>query len=346
MRSVGGGEKQRNEGVGMVSKSGYILIGCALLLLGGSFFLRESLLKSSIPLDGDETVVASEIQKEFFPVGEQESSPVVLFGGDMMFDRYIRTVMRQHGNDFPLAPLRETFVQADLVVANLEGPITDNNSRSETSLVGARDNYFFTFDPVIATVLRDFHIGVVNIGNNHILNFKEAGAEQTKQFLKEAGVRYFGSPLSGDERILMQDARGVKIALVNYNQFVWQGRERAFEDIKTAKEQADVVILYTHWGTEYVTALPKTKELAHEFIDVGVDLIIGSHPHVVQEKEVYQGKTIYYSLGNLVFDQYFSLETTQGLLIKATFDRATQSFTFEEIPLVLKNTGQTALQNQ
>ena len=263
-----------------------------------------------------------------------------------MFDRYIRTVMRQHGNDFPLAPLRETFVQADLVVANLEGPITDNNSRSETSLVGARDNYFFTFDPVIATVLRDFHIGVVNIGNNHILNFKEAGAEQTKQFLKEAGVRYFGSPLSGDERILIQDARGVKIALVNYNQFVWQGRERAFEDIKTAKEQADVVILYTHWGTEYVTALPKTKELAHEFIDVGVDLIIGSHPHVVQEKEVYQGKTIYYSLGNLVFDQYFSLETTQGLLIKATFDRATQSFTFEEIPLVLKNTGQTALQNQ
>ena len=254
--------------------------------------------------------------------------------------------MRKHGSHFPLESLRGLLSQADMVVANLEGPVTEKASLSETSVIGARDNYFFTFDPVVATVLRDFHIGAVSIGNNHILNFKEAGVEETKKFLKEAGVDSFGSPLPSDNRILVKEKGGVRVALVNYNQFVWEGKEKALADIETAKRSADVVILYAHWGTEYVPALPKTKELAHEFIDAGVDLIIGSHPHVVQEKEVYQGKTIYYSLGNMVFDQYFSQETMTGLLVRATLDSASQTFTFEEIPILLKNTGETVLAPQ
>lgn len=329
----------------MFSKIGSILIVGSLILFIGGFFLSGS----------HEKILSFKNKKVSFDTHEFEetslpevsnSSLTVLFGGDMMFDRYIRTAMRRHGNNFPLAPLKETLAQADVVVANLEGPVTENASLSETSVAGARDNYFFTFDPAVATMLRDFNIDVVNIGNNHILNFKEAGAEQTKQFLKEAGVEYFGSPLASDNRLLIKEIKGVRVALVNYNQFVWQGKEKAFLDIGVAKQSADVVILYAHWGTEYVPALPKTKELAHEFIDMGVDLIIGSHSHVVQEKEIYQGKTIYYSLGNLVFDQYFSPETTHGLLVKATLDTETKNFTFEEIPLILKNTGQTVLQNQ
>ncbi len=327
----------------MFSRFGYILIGCALLLLGGSFFLKQSLEQRSLSLGSGGSVSTNEVQKEVLPSDEKKNPLVILFGGDMMFDRYIRTVMGKRGNYFPLESLRGTLSQADMVVANLEGPVTENASRSETSAIGARDNYFFTFDPVVATVLRDFHIGVVSIGNNHILNFKEEGVEETKKFLKEAGVDSFGSPLTSDDRILVKEKEGVKVALVNYNQFVWQGKEKALTDIETAKRSAEVVILYAHWGTEYVSALPKTKALAHEFVDAGVDLIIGSHPHVVQEKEVYQGKTIYYSLGNMVFDQYFSQDTMTGLLVRAVFDPVSRTFAFEEIPILLKNTGETVL---
>lgn len=318
------------------------MIVAGVLLIGAGFFFVSSEKKSSFSfVQGSFLKVISETS---IPVSIQPPGPLTfLFGGDLMFDRYIRTVIRRHGNDFPLAPLRETLAQADLVVANLEGPITGNASRSETSAIGARDNYFFTFDPTVAGVLRDFRIGAVNIGNNHILNFKEDGVKETEQYLSQAGVGFFGSPLVGDDRILKKEIRGVKIALVNYNQFVWQGKEKAFEDIKTAKEAADVVVLYTHWGTEYVPATPAIKELAHVFIDAGADLIIGSHPHVVQEKEVYQGKTIYYSLGNLVFDQYLDQATRQGLLVRATYDPKTRSFTFAEISITLKSTGQTVL---
>lgn len=330
----------------MFSKFGYILIGCALLLLGGSFFLKESPEQKSLSLGSGGLVSTNEVQKEVLPSDEKKNPIVILFGGDMMFDRYIRTVMRKHGDFFPLESLRGILSQADMVVANLEGPVTENVSLSETSVIGARENYFFTFDPVVATVLRDFHIRVVNIGNNHILNFKEEGVEETKKFLKEEGIGYFGSPLPSDDRFLIKEIQGVKVALVNYNQFVWQGKEKAFHDIEIAKTLAEVVILYAHWGTEYVAVLPKTKVLAHEFVDAGVDLIIGSHPHVVQEKEVYQGKTIYYSLGNMVFDQYFSQDTMTGLLVQASLDPALRTFTFEEIPILLKNTGETVLAQQ
>ena len=169
---------------------------------------------------------------------------------------------------------------------------------------------------------------------------------QTKQYLTQAGVGFFGSPLSGDERMFMKEMNGVKVALVNYNQFVFQGKVKALEDIKTAKVSADVVVLYTHWGVEYVPITEEIKELAHQFIEAGADLIIGSHPHIVQEKEVYRGKTIYYSLGNMVFDQYFSEATKQGLLVRVIIDFETKAMLFEDIPIVLRSNGQTSLVTQ
>ncbi len=312
------------------------------------FHLLEQ--KDSTDFGGQDSDVTSYVSGVFTLEKKQENRSAVkeeevtlLFGGDMMFDRYIRTAMRKHGDDFPLALLQETLNDADVVVANLEGPVTDNESMSEMSQVGSRENYFFTFDSSVARVLKKFNIGVVNLGNNHILNFKEDGVVQTKKNLSDASVLYFGSPLSGDERILIRDIRGTKFAFVNYNQFVSRGKERALEDLKRAGESADVVILYAHWGKEYVDILSVVRELAHEFVDAGADLVIGSHPHVVQGKEVYQGKTIYYSLGNMVFDQYENEATKNGLFVRALFNPKTKNFIFQDIPINLKNNGQTML---
>ena len=79
-------------------------------------------------------------------------------------------------------------------------------------------------------------------------------------------------------------------------------------------------------------------------IEAGADLIIGSHPHVIQSTELYQGKKIYYSLGNFLFDQYFSPETQKGLLVVLTIDPKTRAFSFQDLtvqmasgsPLVLE----------
>ena len=267
----------------------------------------------------------------------------ILFGGDMQFDRYIRTVAGKQDGQFLFDGLRSEFQKADLVVANLEGPITDNPSVSETSVEGSRDNYVFTFPPETAALLKEENIGLVNIGNNHILNFKEDGVRATKEYLEAAGVGYFGSPLSGDERLVYREINGIRFGFVNYNEFVWKGHEKALSDIALAKENADFVIVYTHWGKEYVEATPEMKTSAHEFIDAGAHLVIGSHPHVVQAAEEYRGKWIYYSLGNLIFDQYFQPETRLGLVVRAVFDSTTGNIAVTELPVQLKTNGQTEL---
>lgn len=278
-------------------------------------------------------------------ISEERKIVTLLFGGDLMFDRSIRTAMRKRGSDFPLAPLRELFSQSDLVVANLEGPITGNATKSEGSEIGSRENYYFTFDPSVAKTLKDAGVGMVNLGNNHILNFGEDGVVQTKQYLEAAGVQYFGSPLIGDIRYFIRDICGLKIAFINYNQFISNGKEKALADIAEAKTKSDFIVLYAHWGKEYVPALSSIKDLAHAFIDAGADLIIGSHPHVVQEHEIYHGKTIYYSLGNLVFDQYDSDATRNGFLVRVSIDVKTKEASFEEIPVNLKSNGQTVIGN-
>lgn len=319
---------------------------------GSSFQLLEN--RDSTDFGGEDRDVTSYVVGYFARPSRAGTSddvsssagPTLLFGGDLMFDRYIRTAMQRHGNDFPLAPLKKTLARADLVVANLEGPITREASLSEKSAMGSRENYFFTFDPAVASVLKVFNIGVVNLGNNHTLNFGEGGVKETEEFLRAAQVEYFGTPLTRTDRYLIKTIQGIKVALVNYNQFVVDGKAKALEDIATVKGKTDVIVLYTHWGKEYVEVLPSVKAIAHEFIDAGADVIIGSHPHIVQEKELYRNKTIYYSLGNFVFDQYETANTQEGLLVKITIDPATKQLSFKDIPITLEKNGQTVLASE
>lgn len=275
-------------------------------------------------------------------IPESRKRVVLVFGGDVQLDRYIRSVVFKRGWDFLLSnSLRQELETADLAIVNLEGPITDAASVSLSSKEGTRENYLFTFPPEGASFLRDEGLKLVNIGNNHILNFKEDGVEATKQYLSQAGVQFFGSPLAGDNRVSIQSFDDTRVAFVNYNEFIFQGKEKALADIASVRDNADFVIVYTHWGKEYVEATDSVKNLAHEFIDAGVDLIIGSHPHVVQASETYKGKMVYYSLGNFVFDQYFSPETMSGLLVRAVLDPETSLIQSEGIPIQLAASGQT-----
>ena len=119
----------------------------------------------------------------------------VLFAGDMMFDRTIRTTTDEKGGDYIFSCIGPILRDADFVVANLEGPITSTSSVSVGSIVGGKNNYTFTFPVLTARLLYEHNIRIVNIGNNHILNFGTWGLEETKRYLDAAGVGYFGDSM-------------------------------------------------------------------------------------------------------------------------------------------------------
>ncbi len=266
----------------------------------------------------------------------------IIFGGDLSFDRYIREVSDIVGPDYPFSCITGTLASADLVVANLEGPITDNPSASVGTTAGSPDNFVFTFPPESAPALARNHVGIVNLGNNHILNFGMNGVRSTLAYLDAAHVHSFGDPL--EHRVATTTLNGISVAFINYDQFDPVGpsaeASTTIGDITDARAQGYLPFVYTHWGVEYQAATDDEKALAHRFVDAGAEMVIGSHPHVVQEHEVYAGKNIYYSLGNFIFDQYWDADVSHGLLIKVALSPAGVTGV-EEIPVVLTTDGRT-----
>ncbi|MCX6808755.1 MAG: CapA family protein, partial [Candidatus Berkelbacteria bacterium] len=91
--------------------------------------------------------------------------------------------------------------------------------------------------------------------------------------------------------------------------------------IKAEKAAGAKVLVIPHWGTEYEAIHNSSQaKLAHSWINAGADIVIGGHPHVVEDAELYNGKPIFYSLGNLLFDQTFSKETQRGLIVAGEFN--------------------------
>lgn len=265
-----------------------------------------------------------------------------------MFDRSLRSVAMKESYSFILEEITEYLNGFDLVIANLESPITDNESQSTGSEIGSTDNYIFTSDPQIIPTLEENNLGLLNLGNNHTLNFGEEGLNQTTDYLDESNLLYFGD--TGTNLVspfIIQHFGDLKIVFINYNQFVGQGIDPTLELISQLEFQVNLIILYTHWGEEYQTEPSNIiEEQAYQFIDQGADLIIGSHPHVVQTHELYNGKHIYYSLGNFVFDQYFSEETQQGLLVEVEIQKGVDGeidLTTKEVFVDMKINGQTVL---
>lgn len=245
----------------------------------------------------------------------------LIFGGDMMLDRTVRTFVERSGEEALFTCLDRIVPSADYVVTNLEGPITSNGSRSVGSAVGSPENYIFTFPSSTAALLRRHGVSAVALGNNHILNFGNEGLQSTIASLEEEGVAFFGEPYGHHvAHVRIQD---IPFSFIGYNEFDPAGWRVAasttVEQLQAAVTAGSVPIVFAHWGQEYTSTTALQRSLAQTFAHSGARLIVGAHPHIVQDHEYIGATPVYYSLGNLVFDQYWNESVRTGLLLSATF---------------------------
>lgn len=277
-----------------------------------------------------------------FKKGEKKKSLTasLLFAGDLMLDRDVRSLIDRKGTRWLTEKIERIFWGQDVNVANLEGPVTFNRTVSQGTAEDERSHFLFTFDPASSRrFLQENRMDLVALGNNHSLNFGSEGLAETEKNLQAAGTDFFGDPEDEKNFYVMKDIGGRKVAFLNYNQFGRWPLEKYLKKIQLAKKDSDRVIVYAHWGTEYETRENESqRQKAHAFIEAGADLVIGSHPHVVQPVEIYQGKAIFYSLGNFIFDQYFSEPVRERLLVGAQV--ADHSFEFVLVPVYLEKNGQ------
>ncbi|HYF29251.1 MAG TPA: CapA family protein [Candidatus Paceibacterota bacterium] len=273
-----------------------------------------------------------------------ETEARLLFVGDLMFDRHIRTVMERSGGEAVLGSVTPLLKDADLTIGNLEGPVTDNLSQSQGTKVGDLTNMRFTFSPAVPKLLHDAGFDLVSIGNNHIQDFGVEGVRSTRAYLSSANISYVGDPTGASTEPVVKEVNGITVAFVAYSDFVGGDADRAMQEV--AGSTADVTVVLAHWGTEYeAEPLPRVRKLAGDFAAAGADLIIGSHPHVIGAVEDIGTTRVYYSLGNFVFDQYFDQNVRCGLAVKATVRKGKSgvALAFEETKVGMRSDGATVL---
>lgn len=246
----------------------------------------------------------------------------MLFVGDIMLDRNVKTLIEKNGLNYVFGELssQNFFSGYDLIGTNLEGAVTNGGQH-----YAPVKEFDFAFDPETVSQLSDYGFNFFNLANNHLADQGQNGIEETRKNLSDLGFKFSGCAdgIVDDCSAKIVDIKGKKIAMIGLSMVGLKlDLANVLEIIDSLREETDYIIVNIHWGEEYDLQANKIQQtIAHQFIDNGVDAVIGHHPHVVQEVEVYKDKPIFYSLGNFIFDQYFSEETQKGLAAALFFSK-------------------------
>jgi len=262
------------------------------------------------------------------------AEPITLVAvGDLLLGGSAAPTVRRQGADYPFSGTAELLQQADIAIANLEAPLTDGGE-------AVKDKTFtFRVPTRYAEAIERSGIDVLTLANNHLGDYGPQGIIDTRDALSAAGLRAAGAGKDLDEarRPTAIATRHGSVGFLAYSNTLptdfyagskrpgtapgWPARFRA--DIEKLRPFVDYVVVSFHWGSERMTA-PKDyqREYAHLAIDAGADVVIGHHPHVLQGAEWYQGRIIYYSLGNYAFGSW-SQSSQIGGMARVVLDNGT-----------------------
>ncbi len=285
----------------------YILLTILIVVLMGlSGLWAFKFMENKINNNKESNPVNNQEEKEKLPEEEIEepevkTSTILLsaigdctigYDDNFGYTNSFNDIYDKNGPDFFFSGVKEILENDDLTIANLETTFTEATVKNPKK-------FNFKAPPSYVDILTRGSIEVVNVANNHTLDYKEVGYQDTLKTLENANIPYFGYDYT---YVYQKD--NIKLGL---------GGIYCIEDktctqkidkvIKLLQEQnVDNMIISFHWGIEYDYSQSSTQTyLAHYAIDKGVDLVLGHHPHVLQGIENYKGKYIVYSLSNFSF---------------------------------------------
>ena len=274
----------------------------------------------------------------------------LIFGGDVMLSRHVGRLARLKKDPaFPFRDLAAVTTSADIAFANLEAPFSDRGPHFQQGMM-------FKAAPEMIAGLKLAGISLVSTANNHARDCGAYGLEYTLKWTAANGIAATGTGATGAAAHggAVLERHGLRFGFLAYTYDQSNGNHPAADDrvamldvaamrgdVQSLARRADVIVVSMHAGTEYSpTPARQQIEFARSAIDAGASVVVGHHPHVVQPAERYRQGVIFYSLGNLVFDQFHRRETQHGLLAEVTFrGRAIEKYTLW--PVAIRNTVPT-----
>ncbi|HAS68773.1 MAG: SH3 type 3 domain protein [Candidatus Collierbacteria bacterium GW2011_GWA1_42_60] len=251
--------------------------------------------------------ISSRLPELIFP---KSSSPLtIVFTGDVMLGRSVNTRIQKYTDPtWPFKNISSLLSTGDLTIINLESPFITGCRSTDTGMI-------FCADPKNVFGLVTAGVDMASLANNHINNQGQEGKAETISILETNGI----TPV-GLGKAEFSTVKNTSLAVLSFSDLPQIDEKEVEKQIFAASKSADLVITTFHWGAEYRRyPTPRQVFLAHLAIDSGADIVVGHHPHWIQTEEIYLGKPIYYSLGNLVFDQMWSEETRLGEILRVTY---------------------------
>lgn len=261
----------------------------------------------------------------------------VCFAGDVLLDRGVRQQIERKGIAHLFEDVAPLFQQSDAVIVNLECPVTDFISP-------INKKYIFRGNPEWLSELKKSGITHAALANNHSMDQGRKGLDDTFKQLTNNDIQSIGYGNNQQEACepVFIEKNGIEIAIYNsvtlplenwvclddapgVCQVSVSDLAKKIRETKREKPSCHIIVVL-HWGLEFQqTPTPIQRKEGRLLIDAGADAVIGHHPHVIQTEEIYQGKAIFYSLGNFIFDQR-TPETSKGLIVELQFENDSMQF--------------------
>lgn len=323
-------------------KKGILILLCvdmvAVVIALCLMFLADRATKSgpeTIPLPEaadavssvEETAESSAGAAEETQEPEAPQSTTIAFTGDILLNE---SVAPNYDADGVSGLLDDTLLHllqdADITMVNEEFPFSTRGTKM------ADKSFTFRVDPAYVSAFQEMGVDIVSLANNHALDYGKEALSDTFETLDGAGILYAGAGETEERAAQLQtfEVNGKTFGFLAASRVIpvtgWNVKNEQpglfctyddtdlLEEIRKAKEQCDFVAVFVHWGKERTTVLEEhQRDLGRNYIDAGADVVVGAHPHILQGIEYYNGKPIFYSLGNFIFNS--SNEATAALQV-------------------------------
>ncbi|MCJ8006555.1 CapA family protein [Lederbergia wuyishanensis] len=317
--------------------------------------LKDNIKKQSLPTLAENTKKNTHIPKKAKEqeVENKNSAPKpearkidpeikIVFAGDTMFDWDLRPILEVNGYDYPFVYIKDKVQKADYAFVNAETVFTNKTDKDPSQL------FWIKSDPRGLQALKNTGFDILNLGNNHTLDYLRPGLNDTLQFVEQFGFDYIGAGRNEEEAYASKEIviKGKKFRFFSFVRFLpdvnWIANkdrsgiptgydlELVKKTILEQKGDADYTVVYFHWGKEKHNIPDDYQyEYVKELQKIGVDLIVGSHPHWLQGFQYYNGMPVAYSLGNFLFPPYVKNESAQTGLLNVTFKGDQISMNFD-----------------
>ena len=272
---------------------------------------------TTISIDSDNTTASNDRSKSdnIRNSDAAATEPVLAFVGDMLFTKNTLSRYHQQGISSMFSEeLLSAMTDADLFMVNEEFPFSTRGEAAEDK------QFTFRVDPSYVRIFQEIGVDVATVANNHALDFGVDAFTDSLDTLDQAGIARVGGgrTLSEAKAPVIRTVGDSTVGILGASRVIpvssWTagsarpGMFTAYDqapllnEISDLSSQCDYTVVYLHWGIEK-DEYPQEyqRKLAYACIDAGADLVVGSHPHVLQGFETYKGKLIAYSLGNFLF---------------------------------------------